>query len=335
MPPRTAASTSSRARASEPEGAPAPQEGGGGLRRDDIEETRVSRPFRFGVQAYRAQSASEWREIAQRVEGAGYSTLHVADHYIGPGPVGARMLNVGYHVPAVLAKEVASIDVLSDGRLELGLGAGWLSAEYEAMGIPFASAGDRITLLEETVQLISQVCAGAMVDVSGRYVSAHDYTGVPATPQSPRPPIMIGGGAPRILRYAGSVADIVSINFNNRSGQVGADSIATSTGEETRSKLGWVREGAHGAGRELPELEIAAYFTAVTGVSEIGADALSTRTGLSSDELRRFPHALVGDVGEIVEELQRRREEYGFSYVTVGDAHLDAFAPVVAALAGT
>ncbi len=215
----------------------------------------MTRPFRFAVQAYRAGSAAEWRGIAQRVEALGYSTLHVADHYIGAGPaldatghrvqtlacipamtyaaastttlrIGSRMLNVGYHVPAVLAKEVASIDVLSEGRLELGLGAGWLAAEYEAMGIPFGTPGERITLLEECVEVIRQACAGQLMDFSGTYVSTRDYTGVPASVQTPHPPIMIGGGAPRILRYAGRVADIVSVNFNNRSGQVGGDSIA-------------------------------------------------------------------------------------------------------------
>jgi probable F420-dependent oxidoreductase len=323
----------------------------------------MTRPFRFAVQAYRSTSAREWREVARRTEALGYSTLNVADHYIGDGPklagtghrvqtlaaipamayaaavtstprIGSRMLNVGYHLPAVLAKEIATIDVLSDGRLEVGLGAGWLVAEYEALGIPFDSAGDRIALLEEFVELISQVCTGGMVDVSGRFVNAGGYTGVPATVQTPRPPIMIGGGGPRILRYAGRVADIVSINFDNRSGQVGSDSIATSTATQTANKIAWVSDGASGR-QELPELGIATYFLSVTGRSENSAESVAARTGLAMDELVSFPHALVGEVPQIVEELQRRREVYGFSYVTVGDANLEAFAPVVAALAGT
>jgi probable F420-dependent oxidoreductase len=323
----------------------------------------MTRPFRFAVQAYRSTSAQEWREVAQRTEALGYSTLNVADHYIGAGPrldgtghrvqtlaaipamayaaavtstvrIGSRMLNVGYHLPAVLAKEVATIDVLSGGRLELGIGAGWLVNEYEAMGIPFGTPGERITLLEESIELITQACAGRMVDVAGTFVNAGGYTGVPATVQTPRPPIMIGGGAPRILRYAGRVADIVSINFNNRSGQVGSDSIATSTAEETANKIASVTEGAAGRDR-LPELEIATYFLSVTGRSESTAESVSARTGLPMEELVRFPHALVGEVPEIVEELQRRREVYGFSYVTVGDANMEAFAPVVEALAGT
>ena len=323
----------------------------------------VTRPFRFAVQAYRSSSAKEWTEVARRTEALGYSTLNIADHYIGDGPklagtghrvqtlaaipamayaaavtstvrLGFRMLNVGYHLPAVLAKEIATIDVLSEGRLEIGIGAGWLVSEYEALGIPFGTPGERITLLEESIELITQACAGELVDVSGTFVYAGGYTGVPATVQAPRPPIMVGGGAPRILTYAGRVADIVSVNFNNRSGQVGSDSIATSTAEETLKKIGWVSEGAADRDRP-PELEIGTYFLSVTGRSENTAESVSTRTGLAMDELVRFPHALVGEVGEIVEELQRRRELYGFSYITVGDANLEAFAPVVAVLAGT
>ena len=323
----------------------------------------MTRPFRFAIQAYRANSAQEWRGIARRTEDLGYSTLHVADHYIGPGAmldqtghrvqtlaaipamtyaaavtstlrIGSRMLNVGYHFPAILAKEIATIDVLSEGRLELGLGAGWLSKEYEAMGIPFGAPGERITLLQEAIDLIIQSCAGQEVNVAGTFVNAHGYSAVPVTVQSPHPPLMIGGGARRILTYAGSVADIVSINFNNRSGQVGSDSIATSTAEETAQKVAWVLEGA--ADRlSSPELEIGAYFVSVTGRSEVTTEAVAARTGLAVEELKHFPHALVGEVDEIIEELKRRREAYGFSYVTVGDAHLEAFAPVVAALAGT
>jgi probable F420-dependent oxidoreductase len=322
----------------------------------------MTRPFRFAVQAYRSATAHEWREVAQRTEALGYSTLNVADHYIGDGPklsgtghrvqtlaaipamayaaavtstlrIGSRMLNVGYHLPAVLAKEIATLDVLSDGRLEIGIGAGWLVSEYEAMGIPFGTPGERLQLLEESVELITQVCAGQMVDVAGTFVNAGGYTGVPTAIQTPRPPIMVGGGAPRILRYAGRVADIVSINFNNRSGQVGSDSIETSTAEATANKIAWVAEGA--AGREqLPELEIATYFLCVKGRSQNTPESVAARTGLTMEEVVTFPHALVGDVPEIVEELQRRREVYGFSYVTVGDANMEAFAPVVAALMG-
>jgi probable F420-dependent oxidoreductase len=317
-------------------------------------------PFRFAVQAYRPESGVAWRELARRVEGLGYSALHTSDHYLGPGPVseatghrpvtlapipamavaaeatstlriGCRMFCVGYHHAYVLAKEIATLAELSGGRTEVGLGAGWLQAEYDAMGIPFPPAGERITHLAEFVALLKDFLGGRPADTQGEHVRVRDMGPLPLldTP----PPITIGGGAPRILRLAGGQADVVSINFNNRSGVVGADSVATSGHEETQRKLGWVREGAGERFGDI-ELEFAAYFLAV----EAGAtteEQLAAQTGLAGDELRTFPHALVGSVEEICDELERRREVYGFSYVTVGDRSIDAFAPVVERLTGS
>ena len=185
----------------------------------------TTKPFRFAVQSYRVEKPSEWRERARRIEELGYSTLHVADHYIGPGPmleatshraqtvaavpalavaaeatttlrIGSRMFCIGYHQPVVLAKEAASLDFFSEGRLELGLGAGWLENEFIAMGIPFPSAGERITALRETVDLLNQSFGDGLVDVAGTHVRAHGFEALPKTPQRPRPPLMIGGGAP-------------------------------------------------------------------------------------------------------------------------------------------
>ncbi|MGY1616077.1 TIGR03621 family F420-dependent LLM class oxidoreductase [Geodermatophilus sp. SYSU D00691] len=315
--------------------------------------------FRFAVQAYRPESGAAWRELARRVEGLGYSALHTSDHYLGPGRVsdetghrpvtlapipamavaaevtstlriGCRMFCVGYHHAYVLAKEIATLAELSEGRTEVGLGAGWLEAEYEAMGIPFPPAGERIRHLAEFVALLKDFTAGRPADTRGEHVRVTGMGPLPLLPTPP--PITIGGGAPRVLRLAGAQADVVSINFNNRSGVIGADSVATSGHEETVQKLGWVREGAGERFAQL-ELETAAYFLAVEGGATT-EEQLAAQTGLSGEELRRFPHALVGSVEEICEELERRREVYGFSYVTVGDRSIDAFAPVVERLTG-
>ncbi|HST83084.1 MAG TPA: TIGR03621 family F420-dependent LLM class oxidoreductase [Kineosporiaceae bacterium] len=320
------------------------------------------RPFRFACQAYKATSRKEWVELARRVEAQGFSALHVADHYIGPGAaleptghgvqtlaaipamavaaevtttlrVGSRLFCVGYHQPVVLAKEAATLDLLSEGRLELGLGAGWLDREYAAMGIPFPSAPDRIELLSETVDLISQCFACGPVELAGRQVRASGFTAVPAPVQSPRPPIMIGGGGRRVLTLAGQKADIVSINFNNASGTVGAASARSSTAEQTAAKIDWIRAGAGDRFEQL-ELEIGAYFVAIHGSSGLTAMDLGNRLQLTPEQLAEFPHALVGSVEEICETLQRRREEYGISYITVGDAVADSFAPIVERLAG-
>lgn len=322
----------------------------------------MTHKFRFGIQSYRVETAKEWRDRARRVEELGYDALHVADHYLGPGPmldptghrpqtialipalavaaeatttlrIGSRMMCAGYHLPVVMAKEAASLDFFSEGRLELGLGAGWLDKEYEAMGLPFPTPGERISLLREIVELLRQSFGDGLVDLRGEHVQAFGYEAMPKPVQKPGPPIMIGGGAPRILRMAGELADIVSINFNNRSGAVGGDSVATSSAEETAKKVGWIREGA-GDRFDQIELEIAAYFVSVRGRSEVDAAAVAARVGMSVEDLNTFPHALAGDVDEICDELQRRREIYGISYVTVGDAHLESFAPVVERLAG-
>lgn len=322
----------------------------------------MTRPFRFAVQAYRAGSRKEWVELARRVEAQGYSALHLADHYIGPGPaleptghrvqtfaavpamavaaevtttlrVGSRMFCVGYHQPVVLAKEAATLDVLSEGRLELGLGAGWLEREYDAMGIAFPPPGARIALLRETVELLEACFSGAPVAVAGEYVRAAGFTAVPTPFDGRRPPIMIGGGGRKVLMLAGEKADIVSINFNNRGGVVGSDSVATSSAEETARKISWVKEGA-GARFAGVELEIAAYFVAITGRTEQTADDVADRVGLTPSELTEFPHALTGSVDEICARLEQRREQYGLSYVTVGSSVSDAFAPVVERLAG-
>jgi probable F420-dependent oxidoreductase len=316
-------------------------------------------PFRFAVQAYRPESGAAWRELARRVEGLGFSALHTSDHYLGPGPVseatghrpvtlapipamavaaeatstlriGCRMFCVGYHHAYVLAKEIATLAELSGGRTEVGLGAGWLEAEYEAMGLRFLPAGERIAHLAEFVALLKDFFAGRPADTQGEHVRVRDMGPLPLLDAPP--PITIGGGAPRILRLAGAQADVVSINFNNRSGVIGADSVATSGHEETLRKLGWVREGAGGRFGEI-ELEFAAYFLAVEGGATT-EEQLAAQTGMAGEDLRTFPHALVGSVDEICDELEHRREVYGFSYVTVGDRAIDAFAPVVERLTG-
>lgn len=315
--------------------------------------------FRFAVQAYRSESGKAWRDLARRVEDLGFSALHMSDHYLGPGPVseatghrpitlapvpamavaaevtstlrvGCRMFCVGYHHAYVLAKEIATLAELSDGRIEVGLGAGWLQAEYDAMGIPFPPAGERVTHLAEFTDMVKDFLAGRPAATDGTHVRVRDMSPLPLL-ETP-PPIMIGGGAPRVLRLAGAQADIVSINFNNRSGVIGADSVASSGHAETMQKLAWVREGAGERYDEI-ELEYAAYFLAVEGGTTT-EDELTAATGLAGEDLRTFPHALVGSIDAICEELERRREVYGFSYVTIGDRAINAFAPVVERLTG-
>jgi probable F420-dependent oxidoreductase len=317
----------------------------------------VVRPFRFGVQASTASSAEDWTATAQRAEELGYSALHLSDHYLGPGAahaaqglaaipamaaaaavtktikIGCRVLCVDFHLPAVLAKEVATIELLSGGRLELGLGAGWVGDEYAAMGIRFDRAGVRIDRLAEVVALIKAYFQGEELNIDGEHVHVHGYCGAPEPVQRPRPPIMIGGGAQRILTFAGREADIVSLNFNNRAGVVGPDGVQSSTAEQTDQRLAWVREGAGDRFGDI-ELEVAAYFMTVTDDPDAAAESLGARFGVAPEVMRRHPNALLGPIGEMCDELEARRERHGISYVTVADRNREAFAPVVERLSG-
>jgi probable F420-dependent oxidoreductase len=320
-------------------------------------------PFRFAVQAYKPTSGSEWRDTARKAEDLGYSALHLADHYFGEGPalaaashplqtvaaipammaaaaateslkVGSRVMCCDYHQPMVLMKSLATIDLLSDGRLEAGFGAGWTRSEYDAMGVPWERAGKRIAKMAEYVEFARQFFAGVDLDYRGEYVQVHDTQAVPASPQPGGPKIMIGGGAPKVLGIAGRLADIVSINFNNAAGKIGAQGVGSGTAEGTAEKIGWIRDGAGDRFDDI-EIEIAAYFTTVTDNTTETTAAMAGAFGLEPDVVANHPHTLIGSVEEIIEKLQARRAEFGISYVTVGDSAMDDFAPVVAALTGT
>ena len=323
----------------------------------------MSQPFRFGVQSFSATSAREWCERARKVEALGFSSLHLADHILGPGEViaaanhpiqelaavpamaaaaaatetlriGCRVFCIDYRHPAVLAKETATLDLLSDGRLEIGLGAGWLRGEYEALGMNFEPAPVRISKLEEVIRLLKTHFSGDEIAQAGQHVNVRGYTGAPSPVQKPHPPIMIGGGSRRILGLAGREANIVSFNFNNRAGVLGPDGVMNSTEEKTHEKVSWVRDGAGERFADL-EFEIGAYFTFVGDASDGAAKGMAGAFGLSVEEMRRHPHGLFGTTDTICDELERRREAFGINYVTVPDNAIESFAPVVAKLSGS
>ena len=323
----------------------------------------TTRPFRFSVQAFQAASAQEWVDTARRAEDLGYATLFTTDHYFGPGAiaeksghrpvdvaplvacmaaaaatttlrVGCRVFCVDYHHPVVLAKEVATLDLLTGGRVEVGLGAGWVRAEYEGLDITMDGPGVRIARLAEVADLLKQHWAGQPLDVQGTHVRVGGFAGTPRPVQLPHPPILIGGGSPKVLRLAGAIADIVSINFNNAAGMLGSASVASSATEATAQKIGWIREGAGDRFDDI-ELEIGAYFIAVRADFASAAEQMAQRFGIAADDLLEHPHALIGSVEAICDRLQALRERYGISYVNVAQRHLDEFAPVVARLAGT
>jgi len=320
------------------------------------------RPFRFAAQSFSATSAAEWRDKARSAEDLGYSTFHLADHFIGPGPaqersqhppqelaavpaiavaaeattrlrVGCRVFCMDYRHPVMLAKEAATLDLLSEGRLELGLGAGWLVDEYAAADIRFDRPGLRIDRLAEGVALLKALMADGEVDFQGEHFHVSGFDGRPAPVQRPHPPLMIGGGGRKVLSLAAREADIVGFNFDNSSGVMGAEGVMSSTAELTAEKLRWVREAA-GDRFDALELEIGAYFTFVGDQGDAMAAGMGGAFGLDAEAMREHPHGLFGSVDSICDELVRRREAYGISYVTVMDVAMQDFAPVVARLAG-
>ena len=223
----------------------------------------MSKPFRFGVQSFNADSGADWSEQVTKAEELGYSAFHLADHIIGPGPaleaanhpeqnlaaipamayaaavtkdihIGCRVFCIDYHLPVVLIKSAMTIDRLSGGRLELGLGAGWITEEYNALGITKDKPQVRIDRLADVIEGVKTFRQEGAADIRNKTLNWKGFEGVPK-PIS-KPPIMVGGGSPRVLRLAGREADIVSLNFNNRSGMIGPDGVGMSTEAETQKK---------------------------------------------------------------------------------------------------
>ena len=310
------------------------------------------RRFRFGVLAKDARSASEFGDFARRVEALGYSTLsmpdHFVDHPLAPIPgimaaatatttlrVGTLVLGNDYKHPAVLANEAATIDLLSDGRLELGVGAGWMTADYEQGGFPLDSAGVRIARLDESLTVVKGLMADGPFTFHGEHYTIDALDGEPTPVQRPHPPIVVGGGGPKVLALAAKHAQIVGINANLRAGQGDhPDSVRSLTAAATDEKLDRLR-AAVGAGFADLEIQTLTGFVHVTDDRDPIAAGVASRFGVRPEVALETPAVLVGSIEQIVEDLETRRERWQMSYVVVPEAFDEVMAPVVAQLAGT
>jgi probable F420-dependent oxidoreductase len=307
-------------------------------------------PFRFAVQASGAATPAAWRERARAVEGLGYSTLYVTDHLGAQwGPLVAmavaaeatRTLRIGslvlandFRHPVILAKEAATLDLVSEGRLELGLGAGWLPSDYDDSGFVFDSAGVRIDRLAEAVTVMRQMWTEGHASFEGAHYAVPNAPGAPDPYRSGGPTLVLGGGGRRILSLAAREADIVSVIPSLAAGEIGRDTAAESLVDRYRQRVKWLREAA-GSRFDSLELQCPAWVAQVTADRRAALEESAAAFSLDPDDMAETPLAVVGTVAEICESLQRRREEFGFSYVVIWDHEADAFAPVVAALAGT
>ena len=307
------------------------------------------RPFRFGVQLRSAPDAATWRERAKAAEDLGYSTLWMPDHFDDQwGPlvgltaaaaatttirIGALVFDNDYRHPGVLAKEMATLDVVSEGRLELGMGAGWMTSDYQELGIPCDPPATRVERLEEAVHVVKALWADGRADFDGRHYQLRGAAGRPRPVQQPRPPLLIAGGGRRVLGLAAREADIVGFNMNLASGRVGSAAVRSAVAERFRERVEWVREAAGDRFDQL-ELHCNTAFCLVGADRMATAEAMAPGLGITPEEALAVPVAMVGSVEEICASLEQRREEFGFSYWGVPGDSCEAFAPVVARLAG-
>ncbi len=309
-----------------------------------------ARPFRFSAQEHRAQSAKQWKERARALEAMGYSTLYLPDHFgdqVGPIAglmaaadatttlrIGSLVFDNDYRHPVVLAKEAASLDLLSDGRFDFGIGAGWMMSDYEQSGIPYDSPGTRIERMAEALTIFKRFFAGGEFSFEGKHYTINGLEGAPAPVQKPHPPIVIGGGGRKMLELAAREADTVNVNFDLREGKPGRRLAQTGLASVTDEKLGWIREAA-GERMEQIELGVWTFMANVTDDRDGVAEMLAPAMGFGPADVLEVPHFMLGTADQIAEEIIARRERYGISHIVVPGDAADSLAPVVKRLAGT
>lgn len=314
------------------------------------------RPFRFGVINEHMTTRQHWIAQAQRAEALGYATMLIRDHFV-PDSFGAQFapfsalmaaadatttLRIGnlvidndYRHPVVLAKEAATLDLLSDGRFELGLGAGWLQTEYEQAGLHFAPPGVRISRMEEAISVLKGLFADGPLTYSGTHYTIAGLEGFPKPAQRPHPPLLIGGAGKRMLSIAAREADIA--HFMPRTIATGTlvsdprDRLTPCVAE----KVGWLRQSA---GDRISEIELSLGATIVVADDRRAATERLIRErqwdGITVEEVWDMSSIFIGSVAQIAEDMAQRRETLGFSYFILPDDEMDACAPVVARMAG-
>jgi probable F420-dependent oxidoreductase len=310
----------------------------------------MAKPFRFAVQIH-ALPPDSWAERVRAIEHMGYSTVFVPDHFgtqwdptallAGAAAVTTR-LNVGslvydvdYRHPVIHAKGAATIQLLSGGRHEFGLGAGWMQTDYDEAGMTYDSPGTRIARLDEALQIIKSMWQNERTSFAGRHYKVTNIARA-AEPAFPSPKVLIGGGGRKVLRLAGRHADIVGINPSLVEGKVTARTAADLAPERLDEKLAWVREGAEAAGRRFADIELNSltFVVAITDDAKGLRAALGANTGMTPEQIADSPMFLTGSPAEIRDGLEKRRERYGFSYIVIqgrDPAAVESFAEKIVA----
>lgn len=313
----------------------------------------MPQPFRFGLQTHGPIEGMSWTDTAKFAEQQGYSSLLVPDHFHGQyGPmtalaaaaavttelkVGALVFGNDYRHPIMLAKEMATLDHIAEGRVEFGIGAGWMRTDYDQTGMAYDRPGLRIERMVESLQIIKRCWQEGSFDFAGEHYQIDGYDGLPLPYTPGGPPVIIGGGGPRMLGVAAEHADIVAITANLRAGEVGADAISDSMPEAYDAKLARVGEVL---GDRLDDTEInsLAMNTTITDDRDGALEFFAGMFGAPKEHVAQTPALIVGSVDEIVETLQERRDRWGFNYVVVqqnGGQGLERFNKVISTLAGS
>ena len=315
-----------------------------------IDQSRP-RPFRFGAGARTARTGPEWRVKAQRAESLGYSTLHIPDHFADGRPdrlgpfaamafaaavtdrlrIGSLVFNNDVRHPVLLAQEAATIDLLSGGRLELGMGCGWLKAEYDRAGISFEPGAARVARLEEAIKAVKSLWSDSPAALNGRSYSIKDLDVQPKPLQRPHPPILIGGGGRKLLSLAGREADIVGIGA--RALPQGGLDPGTLSAKSADEQVAWIRSAA-GSRFDQVELHLYVQYFEITDNKQARAEALASEFELPPEVILTSPHVLMGTIDDICLDLIAARRRWGLSYFTVQETAVEAFAPIVERLAG-
>ena len=309
----------------------------------------MTHPFRFGVSGGALTDPHDFVDTAVRAEALGYDTIAQSDHLdAGNGPLvaltaaAAATSKIGlaslvlandFRNPAVLAKELATLDVFSRGRLEWGIGAGWQTTDYERTGIPLDRPGIRIARLAEAIEIMRLCFADEPFSFDGEHYTAHNLDGLPKPVQQPHPKLIIAGGSPKVLGLAGREANIVGINLSLASGTIDAAAGSTGAPLATDAKVAAIRDAA-GERFESIELQSRIHMVLPTDDRAGLIDSMAAGFNLTAEQAAEMPHVLVGTIDEMCDDIKRWRDRWGISYVTWSADAIDTMAPVVEQLTG-
>jgi probable F420-dependent oxidoreductase len=323
---------------------------------EEVRMDRGGRPFRFGVIGEAITSRERLLETAHRAEALGYSTLLLRDHFVAEpfgdqlAPlvaltaaagatrtlrVGSLVLDNDYRHPVVLAKEVATLDLLSEGRFELGVGAGWLRDEYQRAGMPFDPPAVRVSRLQESLQVLKGLLAGSALTFKGEHYTVDGMAGFPVPVQRPHPPILVGAGSRRMLGIAGREADIVGILPRALPQGTISGKLSERSPQRVARKVEWVEQAAEQRSRQVELSMVLA--VALGGDHRQAAERLAAQQGwgaAAGELVLGMPSVAAGPADRVAEQLEAGRDRYRFSYLVVTDGDMDTFAPVVERLAG-